>query len=181
MHTNFEPITKKKKIFKTKAYRQDHKSDVYQRTIGFTCVLCNFPVRSEIEFSGVLNRNHCPFCLWSRHVDLWQAGDRLSACKMPMQPIALTFKKSRNKYGTSRGELMIIHQCQACKAISINRIAADDDVDELLSVMKTVSKLSNDQKQLLESFGINPVRYQDYHAVEKSLYGSIENRLVASW
>jgi hypothetical protein len=176
MHTNFEPITKKKKIFKTKAFGLDQKSDVYQRTIGFTCLKCNFPVRSEIEFSGVLNRNHCPYCLWSRHVDHWQSGDRLSACKMSMQPIALTFKKSRNKYGSSRGELMIIHQCQACEAISINRIAADDNLEELLSIMKHVSKLSNHQNQQLETFGIEPVRQKDYHLVKMSLFGySVKN------
>lgn len=176
MDTNFEPITKKKKYFKTKVYGQDHKSDAYQKTIGFTCLICKFPVRSEIEFSGVLNRNHCPYCLWSRHVDLWQAGDRLSACKMPMQPIALTFKKSRNKYGTSKGELMVIHQCQACEAISINRIAADDNLEELLSIMKQVSRLNNHQNQQLEIFGIEPVRHQDYHLVKMSLFGySVNN------
>ena len=71
---------------------------------------------------------------------------------------------------------MIIHQCQACEAISINRIAADDNLEELLSIMKHVSKLSNNQNQQLETFGIEPVRQKDYHLVKTSLFGfSINN------
>jgi hypothetical protein len=44
-------------------------------------------------------------------------------------------KKSRNKYrpGT-RGELMLIHECLECQALSINRIAADDDPESILTV-----------------------------------------------
>lgn len=177
MYTNFESIAKKKKFNKTKGFGQDLKSDAYQRTVGFTCLNCGFQVLSAVTFSGVMNRNHCPFCLWSRHLDHWQAGDRLSACKMPMQPIALTFKKSRKKYGTVRGELMIIHQCQACAAISINRIAADDRCDVLLDTMKKESKIRPDQKQLLDKFGIEPICEKDYNRVAMRLLGSIDNVL----
>ncbi|WP_220193259.1 RNHCP domain-containing protein [Ktedonospora formicarum] len=37
--------------------------------------------------SGGHHRNHCPFCLYSRHVDDRQSGDRLSTCGASMQPI----------------------------------------------------------------------------------------------
>jgi hypothetical protein len=47
----------------------------------------------------VRNRNHCPYCLWSRCLDLFRAGDRLSACKAPMQPVGLALKHTRKKYG----------------------------------------------------------------------------------
>ena len=46
---------------------------------------------------------------------------------------------------------MIIHQCQACEAISINQIAADDNLEELLSVMKQASQLNDSQNQQLEN------------------------------
>src|SRR5688500_3395418 len=96
----------------------------------FRCAHCHALVSSAHLLSGVHNRNHCPYCLWSCHLDLFAAGDRLSACKAPMRAIGLTMKAGRNKYQPdSRGELMLIHQCTDCGALSINRIAADDDSD----------------------------------------------------
>jgi len=171
MHNHFEPITKKKKFYKTKSFGLDHKSDAYQRTIGFICLNCKFQVRSDIAFSGVLNRNHCPFCLWSRHVDHWQAGDRLSACKMPMRPIGLTFKKLKNKYGLALGELMLIHQCSDCQAISINRIAADDDIQKILEIMNESLRLREDQLDLLQKTGIGPVTHPFFEQVREQLLG----------
>jgi hypothetical protein len=46
----------------------------------FKCGHCHAFVSMEPILSGVQNRNHCPYCLWSRHLDLYEAGDRLSAC-----------------------------------------------------------------------------------------------------
>ncbi len=93
----------------------------------FKCAHCHVFVSSAHLISGVNNRNHCPYCLWSCHLDLYAAGDRLSACKAPMRPIGLTMKTGRNKYQReSRGELMLVHQCTDCGTLSINRIAADD-------------------------------------------------------
>lgn len=176
MNTNFETFTKKKypdSFDRGKQKKADWlKSERYQRTVGFNCVHCANQVQSDSGLSGVQNRNHCPLCLWSRHVDLWQAGDRLCACKMPMQPIGLTFKKSRNRYGTSKGELMIIHQCQACQAFSINRIAADDDVQTLIVTMKSGLQLESHQKTKLELLGIEPILPADLHLVQKCLMGS---------
>ena len=89
----------------------------------FRCAHCHVLVSSAQLLSGVNNRNHCPYCLWSCHLDLYAAGDRLSACKAPMKPIGLTMKKSRNKYRLeARGELMLIHECVDCKTLSINRM-----------------------------------------------------------
>ena len=103
----------------------------------FKCQHCQALVSVVHELSGVNNRNHCPYCLWSRHLDLYQAGDRLSACRGSMQPIGLTLKKTRNKYARGlSGELMLIHACQGCQALSINRIAVDDDVALLVEVFE---------------------------------------------
>lgn len=107
------------------------------QTFGdFRCAHCHHIVPSAHLLSGVNNRNHCPYCLWSRHLDLYSAGDRLSACKAPMRPVALTSKRSRNKYGRGRGELMLVHLCTDCGEVSINRIAADDDAGTLLEVFR---------------------------------------------
>lgn len=97
----------------------------------FLCGSCHNYVSANLSLAGVLNRNHCPYCLWSRHLDLYTGGDRLSACKGKMHPVGLTLKRTHKKYGLERGELMLVHFCLECRALSINRIAADDDVERL--------------------------------------------------
>jgi len=98
---------------------------------GFLCKHCLTYVCAATLLSGVQNRNHCPYCLWSRHLDLWAAGDRLAACKALMRPVGLTVKTTHKKYGTNQGELMLIHACTDCGRLSFNRIAADDDPHKL--------------------------------------------------
>lgn len=104
--------------------------------IDFVCCHCNKEV-SKPFYIGTKHRNHCPFCLWSRHVDK-VAGDRKSHCGWSMKPIGLTQKKSGyDKKGKKRkGELMVVHLCtnKSCSKISINRIAGDDDEGEIISL-----------------------------------------------
>lgn len=101
----------------------------------FRCMHCGAYVVSDPAYSAVRHRNHCPYCLWSRHLDHWRAGDRLSACKAPMKPLGLTFKQSPKRYNHGNGELMLCHQCTDCGTVSINRIAADDDPDRLYALL----------------------------------------------
>lgn len=102
---------------------------------SFRCIHCGAHVVTSPLYAGVLNRNHCPYCLWSRHLDLFAAGDRLCACKAPMRPLGLTLKQSRKKYvREDGGELMLIHACIECNNLSINRIAADDLADQIYEV-----------------------------------------------
>lgn len=101
----------------------------------FQCVHCGYWVTSNPQFSGVNHRNHCPYCLWSKHLDWFEAGDRLSPCKSAMRPLGLVLKRTNKKYGNSfTGELMLVHQCLECGKKVINRIAADDDVEAILAV-----------------------------------------------
>ena len=44
------------------------------RDAGFQCGHCRNFVNAEPFISGVKNRNHCPCCLWSKHVDLYKAS-----------------------------------------------------------------------------------------------------------
>ena len=111
----------RRRRFGNRAYRE-------QAENGFQCQHCHYHVLAEPLLSGVRNRNHCPYCLWSRCLDLFEPGDRLSACKAPMQPVGLALKSTRKKYGlAASGELMLVHRCLECGKISANRIAADDD------------------------------------------------------
>ena len=112
---------------RSRSPRQQRAHAGRSRTVeGFFCKHCNGYVSSAAFLSGVQNRNHCPYCLWSRHLDLYSAGDRLSACKSSMRPIGLTSKATNKKYGPGRGELMLIHLCTDCKLdfihLHINKI-----------------------------------------------------------
>jgi hypothetical protein len=84
----------------------------------FTCGHCVQPVR------GNGYTNHCPACLWSRHVDI-NPGDRAADCGGLMEPIAVT--------STRRG-YVITHRCVACGFQRDNKAAAEDNFEVLLRI-----------------------------------------------
>jgi hypothetical protein len=134
----------------------------------FVCLACGAPVSANAMLSGVRNRNHCPYCLSSRHLDQFEAGDRLSACKAPMRPVGLTLKRVAKKYiGQSQGELMLVHLCQGCGKLSINRIAADDDGSTILAVLEG----SGDMTNRLAQDGITPLGRDQIDLVQQCLFG----------
>lgn len=148
----------------------------------FRCAHCQVIVSSAHLLSGVNNRNHCPYCLWSCHLDLFAAGDRLSACKVPMKPIGVTMKKSKNKYQRERrGELMLIHQCVECKALSINRIAADDDSMRVMAVFQESFMLGRQFHAMCQEQGIGILSTEDTKVVHTQLYGRYAEVPVLSW
>ena len=138
----------------------------------FKCAHCHGFVSSTHQLSGVHNRNHCPYCLWSCHLDLYVAGDRLSACKGQMKPIGLTMKMGRNKYRPeARGELMLIHECVECKSVSINRIAADDDAETVMTVFQESLVIPTQIQTLSDRYGIIPLNATNMEVVYEQLYG----------
>jgi len=141
----------------------------------FTCRQCQAYVITQPRMAGVRNRNHCPYCLWSRHVDLIKPGDRMSACKAAMEPIGLTVKNSHNKYGYLRnGELMLIHRCKDCGKVSINRIAADDLAERLLDIYQGSLRLDLSTRNQLEMNGIWLLQGGEQRMVMRQLRGVID-------
>ncbi len=138
----------------------------------FFCLRCGVIVSGAYALSGVRNRNHCPYCLWSRHLDWREPGDRLSSCKSAMRPIGLTLKKARNKYAPGpSGELMVVHQCTACRAVSINRIAADDGTGTLVEVFRSSLWMDRPIRTGLENDGIRILDRIDWDLVSRRLFG----------
>ncbi len=134
----------------------------------FICRHCGAFVSAGEMLSGVRNRNHCPYCLSSRHLDQFESGDRLSACKARMKPVGLTFKRITKKYaGHQHGELMLVHLCEGCGKVSINRIAADDDNIRILDILKT----SNSLRELLVQEDIMLLDITHIDLVQKCLFG----------
>lgn len=157
------------------------RSRIASSTFGdFKCAHCQVLVSSAHVLSGVNNRNHCPYCLWSCHLDLYAAGDRLSACKAPMRPLGLTLKMGRNKYQPhAGGELMLIHECTDCGRLSINRIAADDDPEAILAVFQR--SLNTKDRERCQASGILMLKAEDLKRVLSQLYGRSAQIPGAAW
>lgn len=108
-----------------------HTQMVHESTETFICVHCRKTVVPPQ--SGTMNRNHCPHCLYSLHLDM-RPGDRRSGCKGDLEPIAIWVQPN--------GEWSIIHRCVRCGMIKTNRIAGDDDETVLLALAaKPLSQL----------------------------------------
>lgn len=142
----------------------------------FRCVNCKRIIERK-EYIGTKHRNHCPSCLYSKHVDLNNPGDREASCKSKMEPIALTVKKEgKDRYGKERiGELMLVHRCcnEKCKKVSINRIAGDDDAQSILQVYTDSLKLNDKQKEgFISKHGITVLDEDDEDIVNTQLFGS---------
>ncbi len=86
-------------------------------TMDFVCQKCGKKVSALAP--GTHHRNHCPFCLFSVHVDNI-SGDRSNPCGGLMAPIARFYKED--------GEEVLVHQCETCGFIRNNRVAGDDSI-----------------------------------------------------
>ena len=176
MNAQFYDSTPVRQRTRSRSHRQRSKRPRRSPTDdGFLCKYCNAYVSSASSLSGVQNRNHCPYCLWSRHLDLYAAGDRLSACKSPMKPIGLTVKATCKKYGPAQGELMLIHQCTECGTISINRIAADDDPQTVFGAFEASFQLDIPIQTRLDANGIRALTAEDGELVRSQLFGGQGN------
>ncbi|BCY16383.1 hypothetical protein hrd7_02320 [Leptolinea sp. HRD-7] len=163
---------------KQKKFNPDFPFDRKQKEIGrviydtqnFKCRNCGFFVTQNRELSGVNNRNHCPRCLWSRHMDI-TPGDRKSDCLSRMEPVGLTVKRVNKKYGCAVGELMVIHVCTGCGKVSINRIAADDDPDVIHTIFTISLEMPLELRERLTGEAILLLQHEERQIVRRQLYG----------
>lgn len=77
---------------------------------SFICGHCG----KEVLPLGYSSRNHCPFCLWSLHVDI-NPGDRANECSGLMEPIRVETDPKKG--------FVIVHRCTKCGEIKRNRAA----------------------------------------------------------
>ncbi len=83
----------------------------------FRCRHCGLDI--PVDAPGTAHRNHCPGCLWSRHLDGATPGDRAADCGSAMEPIAVAVRGD--------GEWVLVHRCSGCGELDLNRIAGDDN------------------------------------------------------
>lgn len=89
-----------------------------RRREDFTCAHCGAAVR------GNGYTNHCPRCLWSRHVDV-APGDRAADCGGLMPPVGALYEA---------GEYVVVQRCAECGHQRRNRAATGDSRDVLLAL-----------------------------------------------
>lgn len=93
---------------------------------GFICENC----KKEVQPASKTCRNHCPFCLHSKHVDLLP-GDRANPCQGLMKPIGYET--------TGKNRIILVFKCTKCGAITRNKSVQetclqDDSYDEILKL-----------------------------------------------
>jgi DNA-directed RNA polymerase subunit RPC12/RpoP len=88
----------------------------------FICEHCH----KEVDELGYTARDHCPYCLYSKHVDI-NPGDRMNPCKGLLKPIDI--EKFKDTY-------KIIYKCESCGKIHKNIMANDDDFDLIIELSK---------------------------------------------
>lgn len=86
----------------------------------FTCFNCG----AEVKGGGYTD--HCPNCLWSKHVDN-NPGDRASKCRGRMKPVGVVY--DRNGY-------VIDYICTKCGAKKRFGASSADNRELLISLIK---------------------------------------------
>ena len=87
---------------------------------GFICEHCG----KEVLPLGYTSRDHCPYCLYSKHVDI-NPGDRENTCRGLLKPVGIEKYKDTYK---------ILYKCDKCHQDHKNIIANDDDMNEIIKI-----------------------------------------------
>lgn len=92
------------------------------RDESFICENCS----EKVNPLGYTSRDHCPNCLYSKHVDI-MPGDRSNSCLGLLKPISI--EKFKNTF-------KIIYKCEKCHQIHKNIMAKDDNMDYIIELSK---------------------------------------------
>ena len=87
---------------------------------SFICENCG----KNVNTLGYSSRDHCPYCLYSKHVDI-NPGDRLNKCQGLLIPIDI--EKFKDTY-------KIIYKCDKCGILHKNIAAIDDDFNKIIEL-----------------------------------------------
>lgn len=87
----------------------------------FICENCG----RKVEKLGYTCRNHCPYCLHSKHVDN-NPGDRMEECHGVLEPIGI-------EINNKKGEI-IVFKCRKCGRIRKNIVAKDDNRKKIIEL-----------------------------------------------
>lgn len=97
------------------------KKNFIRKKEDFACEVCKTKVK------GTGYTNHCPNCLFSKHVDEKIPGDRLSKCQGLMEPVDVELL---------HGEYSLLHRCQKCEKIAKNKTSPEDNFEKIIELSK---------------------------------------------
>ncbi len=86
---------------------------------------------------GYSCRNHCPYCLHSKHVDI-NPGDRQEKCHGDLEPVGLEINGKKG--------YVIIFKCKKCGEIRKNKVAKDDNIDLVIELSSKQINTTNNLK-----------------------------------
>lgn len=92
------------------------------RDENFICENCHQKV-NQLNYTA---RDHCPICLYSKHVDI-MPGDRANSCLGLLKPIGI--EKFKDTY-------KILYKCEKCHQLHKNIMAKDDNMDLIIELSK---------------------------------------------
>ncbi|MBI5139927.1 MAG: RNHCP domain-containing protein [Candidatus Vogelbacteria bacterium] len=93
------------------------------RTVeDFVCGHCG------VKVIGDGYTNHCPSCLWSKHVDI-DPGDRKESCHGLMEPIGVELFGQETK---------LIQKCENCGLVRKNRTGDKDSNTAIVAVSNKI-------------------------------------------
>ena len=87
----------------------------------FVCENCG----KTVPKLGQSCRNHCPYCLHSKHVDK-NPGDREAEGKGLLEPVGAEVDSKKG--------YVIIFKCKKCGMIRKNKVAKDDNMDLVIKL-----------------------------------------------
>jgi len=99
-----------------------------KRDEEFICENCG----KKVSKLGYTSRDHCPYCLYSKHVDI-MPGDREEDCKGLLKPIRVELDSKKG--------YVIIYKCEKCNAIRKNKAAEDDNKELLIQLTVCNNKI----------------------------------------
>lgn len=97
-----------------------NKKNFIKNTEDFICENCGHKVKGD----GYTN--HCPKCLYSKHVDNIP-GDRANKCNGLMAPVGIDYKNQ---------QYSVTHKCLRCGEVKHNKISPDDDFNKIIELSK---------------------------------------------
>lgn len=87
----------------------------------FICNNCG----NKVKKLGYTSRDHCPTCLYSKHVDI-NPGDRLETCRGDLVPVSVELNPKKG--------YVIIYRCKKCGKIRKNKAAEDDNMNLIIKL-----------------------------------------------
>ncbi|MFZ2152835.1 MAG: RNHCP domain-containing protein [Microgenomates group bacterium] len=115
------------KSFRTKSppnpsLTKEGRRNFLRKIENFICGNCG----NEVIGDGYTD--HCPKCLWAKHVDRIIPGDRESDCQGMMEPVGTEFR-------ISNFEFQIKYECTKCRHKFRVREGKGDDREKLMELM----------------------------------------------